>query len=50
MKVSERKQNVLNFLEKEISEKNDRAENLLYLMEGIKAGMDLVKEDQKAAG
>jgi len=46
MKVSERKQNVLNFLEKEISEKNDRAEKILILMEGIKTGLDLEKKDK----
>ncbi|MCM1159346.1 MAG: hypothetical protein NC300_11290 [Bacteroidales bacterium] len=51
MKISERKKKVLDFLEKEISEKHEqRAENLLFLMEGIKAGMDLEKEDQRAAG
>ena len=51
MKISERKQNVLDFLEKEISGKDEqKAEKFLSLMEGIKIGLDLAKEDQKAAG
>lgn len=51
MQISERKENVLNFLEKKMSEGNEQeAEKLLILMEGIKAGIDLGKEEKKAAG
>ncbi len=51
MEISERKKNALEFLEREFSQENEQgAEKLLILMEGIKAGLDLRKEDQKAAG
>lgn len=49
--LQERKRKALDFMEKEISEENEEgAEKLLILMEGIKMGLDLAKEDQKAAG
>lgn len=51
MKISERKKNVLDFLEKEFSKEDEKSsENLLCLIEGVKVGLDLAKEEQKAAG
>lgn len=50
MEITERKKNALKFLEEELYQKNEQeVEKLLILMEGIKAGLDLRKED-KAAG
>ncbi len=49
--ITERKRKVLDFIEEKISEGNEQeAEKLLILMEGIKAGLDLRKEEHKAAG
>lgn len=51
MEITERKKNALDFLEKELSQKDEQGvEKLLILMEGIKVGLDLRKEEQKEAG
>lgn len=51
MEITERKKNALKFLEKEFSQEDEQGvEKLLILMEGIKVGLDLRKEDHKAAG
>lgn len=51
MEISERKKNALEFLEREFSQGDEReVEKFLILMEGIKAGLDLRKEEQKEAG
>lgn len=51
MEMTERKKNALDFLEKEFSQEDEQGvEKLLILMEGIKVGLDLRKEEQKEAG
>lgn len=49
--ITERKRKVLDFVEKKMSGDNEQeAEKFLILMEGIKTGLDLGKEEHKAAG
>lgn len=48
--ITERKRKVLDFMEKKIEDNEQEAEKLLLFMEGVKTGLNLGKEEHKAAG